>query len=95
MNYPANSVVIKLSRPFSLNGKEVTEITMREPTVKDKIMHDKAPGGPVEREVKMITSLCGLNPDDLDNLPAYDFEQLTGAFNRFLLPPADRENPTS
>lgn len=91
MNYPANTTVIKLSRPFKVNDKEVNELTMREPRVVDKIMFEKATGGPVEREVSMLASLCELNPRDLDSLPAYDFENLTKAFNSFLLPPEERE----
>ena len=92
MNYPASTTVITLSRPFNLNGKEVTVLEMREPLVADKILYDKNKGGSVEKEVAMIAGLCNLNASDLTNLPAYDFDQLTAAFNDFLLPPEERQN---
>lgn len=90
MNYPATTTVITLSRPFNLNGKEVTELTMREPRVIDKIQFEKESGVFLEREEKMLAGLCGLNASDLLNLPAYDYDQLVKAFNRFLLPPVER-----
>ncbi|HEY2454153.1 MAG TPA: phage tail assembly protein [Scandinavium sp.] len=90
MSYPANTTLITLSRPFKLNEKEVETIEMREPTVFDKLAFEKNKGAPLEKEVTMIAGLCGLNPGDLYKLPAYDYEQLTEAFNAFLLPPAER-----
>lgn len=95
MDYPANTTVITLSRPYTIAGKEVTEITMREPNVRDKIQYEKSTGGTLHRESVMIAGLCGLNQDDLLLLPAYDYDQLVGAFNRFLLPPADRPKSDS
>ncbi|MHC5177423.1 phage tail assembly protein [Serratia rhizosphaerae] len=95
MDYPANTTVVTLSRPFEINGKAVTEIALREPTVRDKLMYEKSAGGSMEKESLMIASLCGLNQADLLLLPAYDYDQLVGAFNRFLLPPADRPKSSS
>jgi hypothetical protein len=95
MNYPANSITIILSRPYSLNGTDITEMTMREPTVRDKILFEKMAGGPQVKEATMLASLCGLSgPEALYNLPCYDYDQLTEAFERFLLPPEERQNPT-
>ncbi|SUW63302.1 Uncharacterised protein [Buttiauxella agrestis] len=95
MNYPANTIVITLSRPFKLNGEEVTELTLREPRVVDKLTYEKTAGGPLVKESTMIATLCGLNASDIHNLPAYDYEQLTDAVNRFLLPPEERESQSS
>ncbi|ECG8590749.1 phage tail assembly protein [Salmonella enterica subsp. salamae] len=90
MNFPADTVVITLSRPFAIDGKEVTEIIMREPTVRDRIMLNKGQGDAVEKELNMIAGLCGLTSTDLYSLPGYDYDQLTAAFERFLLPPDQR-----
>ncbi|MEZ2602860.1 phage tail assembly protein [Kluyvera intermedia] len=95
MNYPANTTVITLSRPYTIDGKEVTEINMREPNVRDKLQYEKSTGGTMERESVMIAGLCGLNQADLLLLPAYDYDQLVVAFNGFLLPPADRQKSDS
>lgn len=91
MNYPADTVVITLSRPFTIDGVERTEITMREPTVRDRIMLNKAKGDATERELNMVASLCGLAPVDLYTLPGYDYDQLVTEANRFLLPPDQRQ----
>ncbi|MFQ3394676.1 phage tail assembly protein [Enterobacter mori] len=90
MNYPATTTTVNLSRPVDLNGETITSLTLREPTVRDKIMFEKAKGSLLEKELAMIASLCGRSPEDLYGLPACDYDQLVKAFNVFLLPPAER-----
>lgn len=90
MTYPATTAVITLSRPLTVAGNELTELNMREPTVYDKILMEKEKGVATERESIMIARLCDLEAKDLHPLPAYDYEQLVEAFNRFLLPPEKR-----
>lgn len=92
MSFPPETVAVTLSRPFNVNGTTVTELTLREPRVIDKITLEKTPGSAMIKEVTMIASLCGLNASDLNNLPAYDYAELVAAFNRFLLPPEVRED---
>lgn len=92
MNYPANTTVITLSRPYSMHGEDVTKIEMREPTVRDKIIFEKHKGTPLEKEIATISMLCNLGEEDLLSLPAWDYSQLVEALNDFLLlSPADRE----
>nr|WP_159465778.1 phage tail assembly protein [Scandinavium goeteborgense] len=95
MTYPANTTLITLSRPMKLNGEDIESIQMREPTVFDKLLFEKNKGAALEKEVAMIAGLCSINPGDLHQLPAYDYDQLTEAFNDFLLPPAERSNLSS
>ncbi|WP_313752519.1 phage tail assembly protein [Mixta calida] len=92
MNYPAATTTVTLSRPVDLNGETITSLTVREPTVRDKIMFEKAKGDPMEKELAMIASLCGRAPQDLYGLPSYDYDQLVLAFNNFLLPPEERQS---
>lgn len=91
MNYPANSTVIKLSRPFKIDGTDVTELTMREPTVRDCLLTAKSGKSGVESELAMIINLCGLDEGDLALLPACDFTTLSAAASRFFLPPELRQ----
>lgn len=91
MDYPATTATVKLSRPFAINGEEVTEVTLREPTVRDRILLNKGTGDAAEKELAMISGLCGLNSSDLMTLPGYDYDQILLAANRFLLPPAQRQ----
>lgn len=95
MHFPPETVTVKLSRPFNVNGKSVSDLTMREPRVIDKILLEKTPGSEVVKEVTMIATLCGLNASDLNNLPGYDYAELVAAFNRFLLPPEARGDSAS
>lgn len=92
MNYPANTITVILSRPLELNGETLTTLTVREPTVRDKIMFEKTKGDLMEKELAMIASLCGRAPQDLYPLPSYDYDQLVKAFNDFLLPPEERQS---
>ncbi|WP_336286552.1 phage tail assembly protein [Cronobacter dublinensis] len=92
MNYPATTITVTLSRPVDLDGETVTSLTVREPTVRDKLMFEKAKGDLMEKELAMIASLCNRDPKELYNLPSYDYDQLVKAFNDFLLPPAERQN---
>lgn len=92
MNYPATTTTVTLSRPVDLNGETVTSLTLREPTVRDKIMFEKAKGSLLEKELAMIASLCGRASEDLYGLPACDYDQLVKAFNDFLLPPKERQS---
>lgn len=95
MQYPANTTTVKLSRPLNTTKGEVSELHMREPTVFDKLLHEKQKGGLLEKEIAMIASLCGVEPAELHKLSAYDYSQLGKAVNAFLLPPEDRSNPDS
>ncbi|YCI30875.1 phage tail assembly protein [Erwinia sp. PK3-005] len=92
MNYPANTITVTLSRPLDLNGETLTTLTVREPTVRDKIMFEKTKGDLMEKELAMIASLCDRAPQDLYPLPSYDYDQLVKAFNDFLLPPEERQS---
>ncbi|WP_370611824.1 phage tail assembly protein [Klebsiella aerogenes] len=92
MNYPATSKKIPFSRPLVIeNGKELTEVEMREPLVRDKILFDKHNGGSVDKELFTVASLCGLSEKDLLELPSWDYNQLVETMNDFLLlSPAER-----
>jgi hypothetical protein len=91
MNYPANTKVIPLSRPCLMGSIEVTQVEMREPTMRDRIVFEKQQGSALEKEMGIITSLCGIEKEDLLLLPAWDYSQMVETMNDFLLlPPAAR-----
>lgn len=77
------SVTITLSRPFAIDGNEVTEFTMRTPLVRDLIASRKAAGTTEEKNLDLIARLCGFAPADLYALPSYDYEQLCDAADLF------------
>lgn len=90
MIYPASTTVITLSRPFTVKGAPITEIEMREPTVRDRLMLSKGKGDAAEKELAMIAGLCGLEVAEMLTLPGYDYDQLLEAFKDFFLPPDQR-----
>lgn len=91
--YPSTATTIKLTRPLMTTQGELAELHLKEPTVRDKLLHEKSKGGPLEKEVALIASLCGIEPAEIYTLSAYDYKQLGEALNTFLLPPEERSNP--
>lgn len=91
MNYPATTKKITFSRPFLIGGAEVTQVEMREPLVRDKILFEKHSGTSAEKTLFTVASLCGLDKDDLMALSSWDYDQLVETMNDFLLlSPAER-----
>ncbi|WP_202301549.1 phage tail assembly protein [Dryocola clanedunensis] len=96
MNFPAETRVIKLYSPVSLeSGNLLEQVTMREPLVRDRIVHSKDRGNEEEKEARMIALLCNLSEQEIWLLTAADYAQLTDAFNVFMLPPEKRPKTTS
>lgn len=89
--YPANSKTITLYTPLTLaNGSQLTEVAMREPTVRDRITREKDRGSEGEKDARMLALLCSMNEQDVYALTAADYLQLEEPFNVFMLPPDKR-----
>lgn len=84
--------VIKLSRPYSIDGSEPVEtLKMSEPKLLDKILFSKDKGSDDERSVRMIARLLNLdNETSLYQLPACDYDKLESAFNELVKDPSER-----
>ncbi|KAB8307263.1 phage tail assembly protein [Erwinia endophytica] len=94
--YPGETKTIKLYTPVTITGDVVlTEVSMREPVVRDRILFAKDRGTEEEKEARMIASLCGISEQDLYKLTAADYIQMEEAFNVFMLPPAKRPKAIS
>ena len=94
--YPANSKTITLYTPLPLaNGSPLTEVAMREPTVRDRITREKDRGSEGEKDARMLALLCNMNEQDVYALTAADYLQLEEAFNVFMLPPDKRPKAKS
>ncbi|MHA1066999.1 phage tail assembly protein [Enterobacter ludwigii] len=90
MKYPASTRTIPLTRPLVVGTKEVTSLHMREPLVFDKLNYEKQPGSPLEKEINMIASLCGVEPEELHKLTVYDYSLMGNALEDFLKAPEKR-----
>jgi len=60
-----------------------TEVTMREPKVKDMRAVNSI-ADEFEREVAMLVNLCEMSEDELNDLSAKDFKKLDEALQGFL-----------
>ncbi|MBZ6390642.1 MAG: phage tail assembly protein [Pantoea dispersa] len=91
MNFPGETRVITLYTPVTLEGGvTLNEVRLREPLVRDRIAFSKEKGSEDEKEARMLAQLCNLSEQDIWQLTAADYAQLTDAFNVFMLPPAER-----
>ena len=81
-----NPIKIKLSRPLDINGASVTELTMREPKVKDMRLARTGTRDEADQEVRLFANLCEITPDNIDDLPVRDYGQLQEAFTTFTSP---------
>lgn len=96
MNFPGETRVITLFTPVPLNsGVVLSDVTLREPRVRDRITFAKDRGSEEEKEARMIALLCNLSEQDIWQLTAADYAQILDAFNVFMLPPGKRPKPGS
>ncbi|HGB4478371.1 phage tail assembly protein [Salmonella enterica] len=92
---PAGRVEIVLSVPYvTAAGQEIDRVTMRAPTVRDRLLHRRNPKPEAEADLDMIAGLCGMDAQDLMNMEACDYLRLEKQFNVFLLPP-EKRTPTA
>lgn len=80
---PMDDVTVLLSRPINVEGEQVQELTLTEPTVKDlaaikKIKDDMA------QDLELIGRLAKVPPPALKNLTAKDFGRLQKELMNFL-----------
>jgi len=78
------AVKIKLKHPFELDGRMITELTLRLPMLADELAAAKLPGTDAEREAALLARLCDLNPEDyVSHVSAPDHRALAEAYNDF------------
>lgn len=79
----AGFVDIELARPIQIAGAAVKALRMREPTVGDQISAGDPEKGAQEWELRMLTNLCEISPDDLKKVSIRDYRKLQKAFMDF------------
>lgn len=96
MTYPNNTILITLDHPYTtLAGVEISEVTMRSPTVRDRVLRAKDRRADVDADIQMIATMCNMTYDDLLNMEGSDYLQIEHQFNVFLQPVAKLQNATS
>jgi hypothetical protein len=75
---------IKLDYPLTIDGKQVSELSVRRPKVKDQRNAEKAATDNAGQEISLFSALTGINPEDLEELDMADYTKLQQAYSSFL-----------
>ena len=73
---PDASVTIDLLVPVTVQGRNLTSVTLRRPKVGDLRRMDKVKGSEMERTLYLIGQLAELAPAEVDELDAADLATL-------------------
>ena len=74
---------ITLDYPIQLEGKELSEITLRRPKVSDVVAVRKSKRDEAEQEVSLIASLSGLPPSAIESIDLADYKKLQANLSGF------------
>lgn len=77
-------VDIQLAKAIKIDGVDVKTLRMREPTVADQLVAQKASGDQAEQELAFIANLCQVAPGDLHQLTLRDYKKVQAAFLGFI-----------
>jgi hypothetical protein len=75
---------IELQYPINIDGQKVTNISLRRPKVLDRLLSEKSTGTEAEKEVRFIANLCGMAPDQIEQLDMSDYVRVQEALANFL-----------
>lgn len=74
---------ITLDYPIQLEGKELSEVTLRRPKVSDVVAVRKSKRDEAEQEVSLIASLSGLPPSAIESIDLADYKKLQAHLSGF------------
>lgn len=95
---PPRVKVIKLDFPYTTaGGKKIDAVTLRSPTVRDRLLRSRDPAAKAEADVNMMARLCGMESDDMMMMEIADYLRVEEEFNFLALPtdPKSKEKSTS
>lgn len=77
---------IVLSIPLQFEGREITEITLRRPLVRDRLAVDRlgSSRSDAEKEVMLIASLSGLPLEAIEGMDLGDYGRLQERLGEFV-----------
>jgi len=78
------SEVVKLQHPITVDGQEITRITLRRPKVRDMLAVEKLEGSEGARELRLLANLADVAPDVLEELDLADYQALQKVYAGFL-----------
>ena len=75
---------VELQYPINVHGTEISALNLRRPTVRDRLLSEKANGTEIEKEIRFIANLCELAPDDIEKLDMADYVKVQEVLAGFL-----------
>jgi hypothetical protein len=75
---------IKLTNSIKIDGKEITEITLRRPKVRDRLIVERSNSSDAEKEVQLIANLAELPIEAIEDVDLADYARLQKALSGFL-----------
>lgn len=81
----AEGFKVTLTKPMSIDGAQVSEVVMREPTVQDLLAAEMIAKGQsaATQEITMFANLCTVSPDQIKALTMRNYGRLQDAFKLF------------
>lgn len=74
---------ITLDMPIQVEGREITQVTLRRPKVGDIRRMDKQGGSDLEKTLWLLSTLGELTPEEVDELDGGDLEKLADVVGDF------------
>ena len=77
---------IGLEEPITVDGTEVTSLTMRPPLAQDQRAAQVGGGSPADIEFRFLGNLCEVTPETIGRLHMVDFLAVQAAYRDFTRP---------
>lgn len=77
---------VPLKYPKTVNGVQITGLSMRRSTVLDRRIASKVSTDPVDQEIRLFANLCDVPEDVINALDEVDYDQLQDTYLGFKKP---------
>lgn len=75
---------MKLTHPITVGGVELTELHLRRPKVRDRLIVDKMNASDAEKEIALVANLAELSREAVEELDLADYAQIQKELQDFL-----------
>lgn len=75
---------ITLKEPVKVDGKELNEICLRRPKVRDRLIAERSNATDAEKEVQLMANLAELPVEAIEDIDLGDYVKLQKALSSFL-----------
>jgi hypothetical protein len=77
---------IILTHPIQYNGILLTEISLRRPKVRDRLVVDRMTVSDAEKEILLIANLAEISREAIEEIDLADYSNIQKVLQSFLLP---------